>query len=201
MFVHINSLLLLFIGLCQLSASLLHVSSAVHKLGRQSTGQVQEGLLRKPTMKGLAPQPRKGQLQLLALDPAFDDEDSSGGETGSSTSMAEMRVRLLDRERKEDQDRSLLLKRSLKLHLEKDIGSTVMSSSVPAITTKPIPLEPAPMQTQGLSAAQGIAGQTFDFGLVLAFPVIIGTLALFFIFPLIKDQLGATLPPVPLGPT
>jgi len=187
MFVHINSLLLLFIG-CQISSSLLHV-----------------GLRGKPTMKGMAPHPRKGKLQLLALDPtaaAFDDEDSSGIETGSSTSMAEMRVRLLDRERKEDQERSLLLKRSLKLHLEKDIGSTVMSSSVPAITTKPISLEPAPTTfsvAQGLSAAQGIAGQTFDFGLVLAFPVIIGTLALFFIFPLIKDQLGATLPPVPLG--
>ena len=186
MFVHFNSLLLLFIG-CHISSSLLHV-----------------GLQGKPTRKGLAPQPRKGQLQLLALDPAFDDEDSSGIETGSSTSMAEMRVRLLDRERKEDQERSLLLKRSLKLHLEKDIGSTVISSSVPAITTKPISLEPAPTTfsvAHGLSAAQGIAGQTFDFGLVLAFPVIIGTLALFFIFPLIKDQLGATLPPVPLGPT
>lgn len=35
----------------------------------------------------------------------------------------------------------------------------------------------------------------FDVGLFIAFPVILATLGLFFIFPLIKDQLAVNLPP------
>lgn len=35
----------------------------------------------------------------------------------------------------------------------------------------------------------------FDWGLIIAFPVIVGTLAFFLFFPIFKDQLAATLPP------
>ena len=37
----------------------------------------------------------------------------------------------------------------------------------------------------------------FDIGLLIAAPIIIGTLGLFFIFPLIKDSIGANLPMPP----
>ena len=47
----------------------------------------------------------------------------------------------------------------------------------------------------GLSSGNNSA---FDIGLLIAFPVIVGTLALFFIFPFLGPQFADTLPPVPL---
>lgn len=35
----------------------------------------------------------------------------------------------------------------------------------------------------------------FDIGLIIAFPIIIGTLALFFLFPILAPEFGKTLPP------
>ena len=52
-----------------------------------------------------------------------------------------------------------------------------------------------PTPSYGLSSGSNSA---FDIGLLIAFPVIIGTLALFFIFPFLGPQFADTLPPVPL---
>lgn len=65
---------------------------------------------------------------------------------------------------------------------EKKVAAVVEGK---AVTTVPL---------TSTSLTEGETG-AFDFGLLLAFPVIIGTLALFFVFPLIKDQLAANLPP------
>jgi hypothetical protein len=42
---------------------------------------------------------------------------------------------------------------------------------------------------------EGTSG--FDIGLLIAFPVIVGTLGFFFLFPILGPQLAANLPPVP----
>jgi len=47
------------------------------------------------------------------------------------------------------------------------------------------------------SFALSAGNDAFDIGLLIAAPIIIGTLGLFFIFPLIKDQLAANLPMPP----
>ena len=46
-----------------------------------------------------------------------------------------------------------------------------------------------------VSTALSSAGSGFDVGLLIAFPVIVGTLGLFFVFPLLIDSLSKTLPP------
>lgn len=127
-------------------------------------------------------------LALTAWDPASDPLDSSEIETGSSTSLAEKkRAEQLAREREEEIARAAAAA-ALKA------STQVASSTLPTTPAAPSSANVA----NGMSTAQGLAGQTFDFGLLIAFPVIIGTLALFFIFPLIKDQIGSSLPPVPL---
>lgn len=143
-----------------------------------------------------------------AWDPAMDKLDSSEIETGSSSSVAEKkRNALLQAENAEEIQRQAFLKRSRVLHeslLLSSISTPTRQAPIPSIPIQPKPATPQPVSpvipSNNLSAAQGVAGQTFDFGLIIAFPVIIGTLALFFIFPLIKDQLGSSLPPVPMGP-
>jgi hypothetical protein len=42
-----------------------------------------------------------------------------------------------------------------------------------------------------------VGTDSFDVGLLIAFPIIVATLGFFFLFPLIGPQLAATLPPVP----
>jgi hypothetical protein len=133
-------------------------------------------------------QQRTRGLALTAWDPASDPLDSSEIETGSSTSLAEKRrAEQLAREREEELARAAAAA-ALKA------STQVASSTLPTTPAAPSSANVA----NGMSTAQGLAGQTFDFGLLIAFPVIIGTLALFFIFPLIKDQIGSSLPPVPL---
>ena len=46
-----------------------------------------------------------------------------------------------------------------------------------------------------LSTTLSSAGSGFDIGLLIAFPVIVGTLGLFFVFPLLTDSLNKSLPP------
>lgn len=75
-----------------------------------------------------------------------------------------------------------------------------------ASTTKSVKIEPAESPLKAVVASNTNAsksnaaltdGETsaFDVGLFIAFPVILATLGLFFIFPLIKDQLAVNLPP------
>lgn len=42
-----------------------------------------------------------------------------------------------------------------------------------------------------------VGTDSFDVGLLIAFPIIVATLGFFFLFPLIGPQLAQTLPPVP----
>ena len=163
-----------------------------------------------------------------AWDPALDSEDSSGIETGSSSRLLEKkRAETLAKEAEEAKARDALLRKSRVLFetIAKEstaskasaksasVAGSVFAALTPAAAAKPPTVVPAaaasssavapaasPSTGGGISSAQGFAGQTFDAGLIIAFPVIVGTLALFFIFPLIKDQLGASLPPVPMGP-
>ncbi len=46
-----------------------------------------------------------------------------------------------------------------------------------------------------LTTTLSSAGTGFDIGLLIAFPVIVATLGLFFVFPLLTDSLSKTLPP------
>ena len=47
---------------------------------------------------------------------------------------------------------------------------------------------------EGISSAENKA---FDAGLLIAFPVIVATLGLFFFFPFIRENLASSLPPLP----
>jgi hypothetical protein len=154
--------------------------------------------------------------RLHAWDPANDKLDSSEIETGSSTSVREKkRAASLIAEAAETKTRDALLAKARALHEGLQLADKAKSSNrdiFAAAEQQVKPKEAAPIAssspskasavpaaaTGGISTAQGFAGQTFDAGLIIAFPVIVGTLALFFIFPLIKDQIAAGLPPVPL---
>lgn len=75
---------------------------------------------------------------------------------------------------------------------ERRMTSSPVSGVMPAVPKQGIA---API---GMGEAMSTGGQAFDVGLLIAFPVMIGTLALFFVFPLIRDQIAANLPPVPI---
>jgi len=159
---------------------------------------------------------RRVHAALHAWDPANDKLDSSEIETGSSTSVLEKkRAALMIAEAAETKARDALLAKARQLHEGLQTAAKAKSSnrvifaaaeqakpkeSVAATSSSSSQVSAvAPAAASGgISTAQGFAGQTFDAGLIIAFPVIVGTLALFFIFPLIKDQIAAGLPPVPL---
>jgi hypothetical protein len=160
---------------------------------------------------------RRVHAALHAWDPANDKLDSSEIETGSSTSVLERkRAALMIAEAAETKARDALLAKARSLHDGLQSAASKAKSSNRVIFAAAEQAKPkesvaatsssssqvsavAPAAASGgISTAQGFAGQTFDAGLIIAFPVIVGTLALFFIFPLIKDQIAAGLPPVPL---
>ena len=78
-------------------------------------------------------------------------------------------------------------------------------------TTSPVSPTASSDSSKGLvpsgspEAAKGVSGLSqgnfgaFDVGLLIAFPVIVGTLMLFFIFPFLGPQFAESLPPVPLN--
>jgi hypothetical protein len=94
-----------------------------------------------------------------------------------------------DRVWKVDEDSSeLVCESSTELKISDITSSSVYdkASATPSISS---------YQTSTAMTANG--GSAFDVGLLIAFPVIIGTLALFFLFPLLAPKLAETLPPVP----
>jgi outer membrane biosynthesis protein TonB len=70
--------------------------------------------------------------------------------------------------------------------------------SKPAEVPKPVsPVAPTPTPASSTVNMQlsPKKNSAFDIGLLIAFPVIVGTLALFFVFPLLAPQLAKNLPP------
>ena len=137
---------------------------------------------------------------------SVDDTDSSQMEF---TSSADLRRK---READEKKQISAILKRSRELHVEceksfavKNIPPPPTPKPVAAIVTAVTPVSTA-VVTKGAVAAEpktidmlSNLGGGFDIGLYLAFPVMIATLAFFFLFPFLRDSIGPSLPPVPLS--
>ena len=71
----------------------------------------------------------------------------------------------------------------------KAVVSTTTTTSPPSSTGVDDPIDNSFALSSGTDA--------FDIGLLIAAPIMIGTLGLFFIFPLIKDSIGANLPMPP----
>lgn len=64
------------------------------------------------------------------------------------------------------------------------------------VSSKQVSITPTPTTPTTVSTAMSNKeSKAFDVGLLIAFPIMIGTLALFFVFPLMKDQIAANLPP------
>jgi len=154
------------------------------------------------TLSLLSPKVRVAALQANALSP-FEDDDSSEGQVMSSSGLAELKR--LEQKAKEDAERKEREEAAAKLAAEleekrlqeskKAVVPVVAAESVLKVNTE---VEKAKkVDTGGLSTAGGAAGEVFDFGLLIAFPIIISTLALFFLFPIIGKDLVKDLPPVP----
>jgi hypothetical protein len=72
-------------------------------------------------------------------------------------------------------------------------------TSTPASAPAPAPVSTAVAPVSAENAKSSISTGTsgFDIGLLLAFPIIIGTLGFFFLFPILGPQIATQLPPVP----
>ena len=63
-----------------------------------------------------------------------------------------------------------------------------------------LPVVPSSSSSSSSSPLEGISSaenKAFDAGLLIAFPVIVATLGLFFFFPFIRENLASSLPPLP----
>ena len=142
---------------------------------------------------------------MRAAEKPWDSNDTSEISTGSSTDFkARERARVLEAERLESMERDKLLRRSRQLHESLQVAAKATTSTFvapAAVMPRPAPAAAVPASVPtapaGMGEAMSTGGQAFDFGLIIAFPVIIATLGLFFVFPLIRDQIAAGLPPVP----
>lgn len=132
--------------------------------------------------------------QAIRLQAVEDPFDSSEIQTGSSTELKErQRMLQLEAEKAAAAAREAVEREAAEREAaQRRMTSSPVSSAVPAV---PKQVVPAPV---GMGEAMSTGGQAFDVGLLIAFPVMIGTLALFFVFPLIRDQIAANLPPVPM---
>jgi len=58
-------------------------------------------------------------------------------------------------------------------------------------------LSPSSSSSSPLEGISSAENKAFDAGLLIAFPVIVATLGLFFFFPFIRENLASSLPPLP----
>lgn len=154
-----------------------------------------------------------------------DDFDSSGMTAMSSSEIKEMKMKQqLEAEKKEEEMISSILKKSFELNAK--VKSDIAGKSKPTKAATPTPAAPPATPATGASstkASEAVAFPTsspaaaakddeekqlanfsagsgaFDFGLLIAFPVIIGTLALFFVFPFVGEKLAGGSGPLPPG--
>ena len=117
------------------------------------------------------------------------DEDTAEIECESSAELARKKeIARLEAERIEIEK----AKKNMQSNGKEPSSNSPSTAVVPSQMAKTAGNTPASGMTSANSGA-------FDFGLLLAFPVIVGTLGLFFVFPLIKDQIALNLPP-PMTP-
>ena len=66
------------------------------------------------------------------------------------------------------------------------------------VAAKPVVVASATVEAPKVDLTKlSVGTDSFDVGLLIAFPIIVATLGFFFLFPLIGPQLAQTLPPVP----
>lgn len=90
--------------------------------------------------------------------------------------------------------------------LEKErAASQAFARANQAVVEKPaeskvvVPVVPSAESAEAIIGLSKGAFGAFDVGLLIAFPVIVGTLMLFFLFPLLGPEFAKSLPPVPLN--
>jgi hypothetical protein len=139
------------------------------------------------------------------------DEDTAGLDCQSSTDIkrAEDLARKLAQEEarrafelKRKVDEELHQKLLLELRAKQDEAQrqpkTEKVSAAPQVNNEVARITPAPV-SEPIGASTKISAGTsgFDIGLLIAFPIIVGTLGFFFLFPILGPQLADKLPPVP----
>eukprot|EP01038_Epipyxis_sp_PR26KG_P012963 gene12963-17381_t len=124
------------------------------------------------------------------------DEDTSEIEVGSSADL-KRKVDFEQKAAEEEKKLREIIKQQAKqsiLETKKKIDSTAKQSSevvvavVKSIEQVKVEKTVTPPKVEEKKGA-------FDIGLIIAFPFIIGTLLLFFLFPFIRDQISTSLPP------
>jgi len=125
--------------------------------------------------------------------PDINDFDSSELNYGSSTDFknAQVKKMLLEEEAQSNRISDLLKtaqKKADYLAAEKEVTTpapTIIQSDSKIVVE----------DNKKVSTTLSSAGSGFDIGLLIAFPVIVGTLGLFFVFPLLIESLNKSLPP------
>lgn len=125
-------------------------------------------------------------------------ECSSSGDIARATAAAEAaRVQAeaaLRTASEEEKKRVLALEASKAEAASKAAAAAATVATSNAVVTATTATIPAPkVDLTKLS----VGTDSFDVGLLIAFPIIVATLGFFFLFPLIGPQLAQTLPPVP----
>ena len=101
----------------------------------------------------------------------------------------------------------LAVQNEMKAAEEQKRIATLETAAIEAKASKALVIEPTKPVVAVASATieapkvdltkLSVGTDSFDVGLLIAFPIIVATLGFFFLFPLIGPQLAATLPPVP----
>ncbi len=148
-----------------------------------------------------------------------DDFDSSEMAAMSSSELKDYKMKqLLQEEKLESARVSAILKTAsnlvVKVEEEKKVegGKSKAAVPVPAKAAAPAAAAPVafpdakasvvdkfltPEEDDGRLANFSAGSSGFDIGLLIAFPVIIGTLALFFVFPFVGEKLAGGSGPLP----
>lgn len=69
------------------------------------------------------------------------------------------------------------------------------SNTIQSVTSKNIITPKLDTKAPSSTLMSKSGGSAFDFGLLFAFPIIVGTLALFFLFPILGPMFADSLPP------
>ena len=122
------------------------------------------------------------------------DQDTSEIEWGSSADITrakkiaeEAKIRAEEEARKKEEEKKLF---ESKMEIKKSVTSTEPSKAVTIKNETGSTVSPTALSKQGNTG--------FDIGLLIAFPIIIGTLGFFFFFPFLSADFAKGLPPVPM---
>ena len=134
-------------------------------------------------------------ISINAIPNTEDDSSELDFESSASIKEKKEKLKLAQVEQEKNVVALQMASREFLSKIEKsNENSKQTQTSAINLIKEEAPISAPVVPLEGISSSENMA---FDAGLLIAFPVIVATLGLFFFFPFIRENLATSLPPLP----